>query len=123
MHVDTHVKAAKYLTYLLEDRFKIFGLRFGLDPILGLAPWIGDIISAFLALYIVWIGVQVRVPSDKLAVMLRNIVFDFLIGLIPVVGDVSDFVFRSNSKNLDIILKYHKGYTEGEIMDSTLQTA
>ena len=123
MQIDHHVNAAKYLTNLLENRFKIFGFRFGLDPILGFAPWVGDLISAILALYIVWIGVQLRVPSDKLAVMLRNIVIDFLIGLVPVLGDVSDFIFRSNSKNLEIILKYHHGVAEGEILESSLRTA
>lgn len=123
MFVEHHIKIAKYLTYLLENRFKIFGFRFGLDPILGLAPWIGDIISALLALYIVWIGAKLGVPQKKIDLMVRNILIDLMIGLVPVVGSVGDFFFRSNSRNLQIILQHQKSIVEGEFIENrTLRT-
>jgi hypothetical protein len=118
MRVEHHITAAKSLTFLLENRFRIFGFRFGLDPILGLAPWIGDVISALLALYIVWIGARVGVPAKHIDRMMRNILFDLLLGVIPIVGTVGDFLFRSNSRNLDIVLKHHNQAIEGEYVDT-----
>ena len=120
MQTHHHIKIARYLTYLLENRFQVFGFRFGLDPILGLAPWIGDLIGALLSLYIVWIGMKVGVPSEKLERMVRNIFYDFVIGLIPVVGSVGDFFFRSNSKNLDIILSHYNTVVEGDFVETRI---
>lgn len=118
MHVEHHIAAAKSLTFLLENRFHVFGFRFGLDPVLGLAPWIGDIITALLSLYIVWIGVKVGVPQKHIDRMVRNLLLDFVIGVIPIVGTVGDFLFRSNSRNLQIILEHYNKAVEGEFIES-----
>jgi hypothetical protein len=117
MHINNHIASAKSLTFLLENRFRIFGFRFGLDPLLGLAPWVGDVISAVLALYIVWLGMRVGVPQKHIDRMVRNIIFDLIIGIIPVVGTVGDFIFRSNSRNLDIVLKHYNRAVEGEFVE------
>jgi hypothetical protein len=111
-----HYKVAKGLVYLLENRFKILGFSFGLDPIIGFVPWIGDAISTILALYLVVLARKMDVEQKHINKMLVNIAFDFLLGLVPVIGDVSDFFFRSNTKNLRIIEKHGKlNVIEGEI--------
>jgi len=101
--VNKHLYFAEKLTYLLENRFSFFGMRFGLDPIIGIIPGIGDILPLLLSLYIVWIGLTLRLPSHKIAAMMRNIMLDFLIGSIPFIGDVADVLYRSNTKNLSIL--------------------
>lgn len=111
--MNSHLKMARTLTYLLENQFKFGRFKFGLDPVLGLVPGFGDAISATLALYIVWIAINSRVPQDKIILMLWNIVLDFLLGLLPLIGDVADFAFKSNSINLEILEKYHRDFSEG----------
>ena len=123
MYVDSHIKAAKFMTYLLENRFRIFGVPFGIDPLLGFAPIVGDLISGALAFYIVWIGIQVGVPKEKIALMVRNILIDLVIGLVPVIGRVGDFIFRSNTKNLSIILQYYNPSVEGEVIERRVASA
>ncbi len=101
--MNSHLKIATKLTNLLENQFQIGKYKFGIDPILGLIPGGGDLITAILSFYIVWIGIQMRLPADKIAQMISNIVVDFFLGLIPLLGDVSDFVFKANTKNLKIL--------------------
>jgi hypothetical protein len=45
-------------------------------------------------------------PATAMARMVGNVAFDWLLGLIPVVGAIPDFFFRSNSMNLKIIRKH-----------------
>lgn len=104
------------LTHLLDEQFSIGNKRFGLDPILGLLPGIGDLLPLVLSLYIVWIGTQLKIPEDKVKQMYRNVVVDLVLGAIPVVGDLSDFVYKANSKNMEIIKKYATNIKEGEVI-------
>jgi hypothetical protein len=101
----THLVFAKNLAILLDNRFKIFGLRFGLDPILDIVPGLGDIIGALLSLYLIFIAKKLRIPEEKIAIMWRHIIIDFLIGLIPGIGVIGDIFYKSNLKNLQIIEK------------------
>lgn len=101
-----HLRAAEQLTHILDTQFSFLGACFGLDPILGLIPGVGDAASTLLSLYLVWIGTQLELPSHKLAQMLGNSVLDFLVGIVPVLGDIGDFAFKANSRNL-ALLKQH----------------
>ena len=101
--MENHLKSATILAKLLDEEFNVLGFRFGLDPIIGLIPGLGDALGLLLSLYIVWIGVQLKLPSDKIVLMVVNITLDFLIGAIPILGDIGDFVFKSNKYNLAII--------------------
>lgn len=104
--MNKHLRAAQYITDLLENRFRILGIRFGLDPILGIFPGFGDIVTAALSAYLVWIAVQMKVPSDVVSKMLQNILVDFLVGIIPVLGDLSDFVYKANTRNMKLLRQY-----------------
>ena len=112
-----YIKTATVLSNLLDNKFKVLGIKFGLDPILGLIPGGGDLVSLFLALYIVWIGIKMRLPQDKIARMIANVVLDFGVGLVPILGDIADITFKSNLRNLEI-LKQHKEseFMEGEVV-------
>ncbi len=116
--IEGHIKNAERLARLMDSEFKIFNLRFGLDPLIGLVPGIGDTVSLVLGMYLIWIGAVYQIPSHALIRMIINLVFDFLIGAIPVLGDVSDFFYKSNLSNLKILKQYTQRIEEGEIVSS-----
>lgn len=99
----THLKFARSLTYILDSRFSILGFRFGLDPILDLIPGIGTLVPTILSGYLIWIGIQLEVPSKLLTQMIINVIVDGILGGIPVVGLVADALFKANEKNLKIL--------------------
>ena|SRR5690348_5093303 len=108
---------------LLEGLFVIPGTnrRIGLDVILDVVPVVGDIAAAALGAYIVWEGRNVGMSKWQLTRMAGNVGFDWLLGLIPWVGAIPDFFFRSNTRNLKMIKrhldKHHPGTRtiEGEV--------
>ncbi len=117
--MENHLKAASLVANLLDNSFSIMGKRFGLNGLLGLLPGAGDIITGALSMYIVWIGVQMQVPTIKLIEMIWNALVNFLIGLIPVIGDAADFFHKGNLKNLQILKEHAKGHIlEGEVIDA-----
>jgi hypothetical protein len=102
---------ARRLSVLLDSALRIPGtqLRIGLDPILGaLLPELGDALTAVLSLSLVTVAFRQRVPQWVLARMLVNIALDAILGAIPFVGDVFDFAFKANEKNLALIER-HRG--------------
>lgn len=112
-----HLLIAANLTRMLESQFKIGKYRFGLDPILGLIPGGGDIISLALSFYIIWIAIQMRIPVDKLIQMMGNVVYDFFLGFIPILGDIADFAYKANTRNLEILKQYAPNdILEGEVV-------
>lgn len=96
------------LEKLLERSFTIPGTRqaVGLDALIGLVPVGGDVIAAALGAYMVWEARNLGMSRGQIARMAGNVGVDWLIGLIPGVGDAADFFFRSNSRNLRIIRRH-----------------
>lgn len=93
------------LERLLERMFVIPGLNrpVGLDVILDLVPVVGDAAGALLGAYLVWEARRLGLSRWKLTRMIGNVGLDMLLGAIPWIGAVPDFLFRSNSRNLRII--------------------
>jgi len=93
---------------LLERSLVIPGINvpLGLDAVAGLVPVLGDVLTAAMGAYIVWEARNLGLPKRKLARMGANVLFDTAIGAIPLIGDAADFLFRSNTKNLRILLKH-----------------
>jgi hypothetical protein len=97
---------AEHLVRLLDDGFRIPGTRYriGLDGIIGLLlPAAGDALSAVSSLALFLLAYQKRVPHSVLVRMLVNVALDALIGAIPVLGDLFDFAWKANRKNLELI--------------------
>ncbi len=114
-----HLTVATWLAHLLDSRFSIGGFHFGIDPLLNFIPILGPILTMGLSLYLLWIAKQLNAPVTIQSKMVRNLVFDFILGLIPVVGTVSDFIFRANNKNVLLLQEWmDRTITEGEIMAS-----
>jgi hypothetical protein len=82
-----------------------------LDPIFGLVlPGLGDVLGVAAGLYIVAVGVRHGVPRSVVRRMLINLAIDCLGGVIPIVGDVFDFLNRANLRNARL-LEEHLGDT------------
>jgi hypothetical protein len=74
-------------------------LRFGADALIGLVPVAGDVVGAGFGLYGVWTAWRVGAPPVVLARMVANVALDLLLGVVPGVGDVADFLFPSHARN------------------------
>jgi len=107
-----NLKIATFIAYLLDSKFELFGRKFGFNGILGLIPGIGDLIPAILSLYLVFVGFQHGLPVVKILHMLWNILFNFLIGLIPIIGDYKDFFSHYNLNNLKILEDHIKSFSK-----------
>jgi len=93
---------------LLERAFVIPGTKqtIGLDVILDLVPGVGTTIAAAMGAYLAWEARNLGMSKTAIARMAGNIGFDWLLGMIPWVGAIPDFFFRSNTRNLKIIRKH-----------------
>ncbi len=112
-HPAPHILRLQQLADLMDNKFRIPGtnFRFGLDPILGLVPYAGDLASLLVS------GLLVRTMAKKgagpgiILQMMGNIALDALVGLVPFVGDLFDFGFKANRRNLSLLKKY---YADGQ---------
>lgn len=103
--VHPSIARARWIANLLDSALTIPLIRkkIGLDALLGFLPVGGDVVSAILALYVVYVGYEVGLPPKVLIRMGINTLFDLLVGLIPVVGDVTDAWIPSNQWNLKLL--------------------
>jgi uncharacterized protein DUF4112 len=94
------VARAVKLADWLDDRF--------VDPIVGLVlPGAGDLAMAAVGLFPIFVALRHRMPAVVVARMVRNVAVDLLLGSIPILGDVFDFVWKANRKNADLLLERH----------------
>ncbi len=90
---------------LLERAFTIPGTsrKFGLDVLLDVIPVVGDTVAAAMGAWLVWEARNLGMSKWHLARMAGNVGVDWLLGLIPFIGAIPDFFFRSNTRNLRIV--------------------
>lgn len=93
------------LARLLDSQFRIpgTGIRFGVDSILGLIPGAGDTVTAAMAAYIIFEAWRMGVPKVTIGRMLGNLVIDWVIGSIPLIGDLFDVGFKANIRNVQLL--------------------
>jgi hypothetical protein len=98
-------QSLEQLSRWMDGLFRIpgTGWRFGLDAIVGLIPGVGDTATALASFYILAAGVRYRVPKVTLLRMGLNIGLDYVFGSVPVVGDLFDFAWKSNQKNVELL--------------------
>jgi hypothetical protein len=94
------VARLKRLEQTLDRKFSFLGVRFGVDGLLGLVPVLGDLISAGMGLYLILEAGRLGARRWTMAKMLLTWAVDLGLGAIPLIGDIFDIAFRSNSKNL-----------------------
>src|SRR5437763_13712854 len=76
------------------------GWRFGLDPIIGLIPLAGDFATSLVSLYILALAAEARVPRSTMLRMGLNVAIDYFVGAIPIIGNVFDFAWKANYRNM-----------------------
>jgi hypothetical protein len=93
---------------ILERLVVIPGIKrpVGLDVILDVVPIAGSVAAAALGSYIVWEARNLHMSKTQIARMAGNVGVDWALGLIPFIGAIPDFFFRSNSRNLRIIKRH-----------------
>ena len=100
-------KSIERLGWLMDDLFRVpvLGWRFGLDALVGLIPGFGDTATTLVSFYILASAVRYRVPKITLLRMGLNIAIDYVIGSLPVVGDLADAWWKSNRMNVELLRK------------------
>lgn len=94
------------ISILMDSKFKIFGISFGWDFILGLLPFWGNLTTTSVSLFTVAYAAFHRVSASVLIRMLLNISVDMAITAIPVIGNLGDIFWKSNAKNYRIFDDY-----------------
>src|SRR5688572_15635723 len=90
---------------LLDSAVTIPGTRyrFGLDALIGLIPGIGDAIGAILSTYLIFHAARLGAPRSTLVRMMANVGLDTIVGEIPLLGDLFDVGWKSNTRNLALL--------------------
>jgi hypothetical protein len=97
--------ALRKFAWYMDQAFAIPGTtaRVGISSILGLVPWAGDLAGSLLSMWIVAGALRHRVPARIIAAMVFNIAVDLIFGSIPVAGDIFDFLYEENMKNMRLL--------------------
>lgn len=101
----------KYLrryAQLLDSKFRIPGtdITFGIDPIIGFIPVVGDIIGYGFSAVLIYSAFKKGVKGEILVKMLGNIALDAIIGMVPVIGFFFDFVYKANTRNYNLLNEF-----------------
>ena len=100
--------ALRQMSHLLDSAFVVPGTtyRVGLDPILGLVPGLGDLVSPLFTIGLLWQARDLDLPRVVQLRMIVNVAIDSIVGMVPLLGDLFDFAWKSNDMNLALIERY-----------------
>lgn len=104
------------IAYLLDERFKIPGtnFRFGLDPILNFIPIAGDLSGFALSSALILTMAKNGASGKIVSLMALNAFLDLVIGGIPFLGQIFDFTYKANSRNIKLLKEhYEQGRHQG----------
>ena len=111
------------LSYLMDKQFRFPGtnFRFGLDPVLNLIPIAGDMTGLLISGGLLLAMVRKGASNKVVVLMTLNILLDAIIGAIPVIGQIFDFFFKANSRNIKLMKEHylenkHQGSGKGIIL-------
>jgi hypothetical protein len=116
---EQRLKALKHMSRLLDSAFVLPGtqIRIGLDPILGLVPGLGDLVSPLFAIAMLWQGRDLGIPRVVQLRMIFNVAIDALVGMLPIAGDIFDFAWKANDRNYALLERHayeHRRPTTGD---------
>jgi hypothetical protein len=104
----TRLAALRRVAELMDSAFVLPGTayRIGLDPIIGLVPWVGDLASPLFTVALLWQARDVRIPKVVLGRMIVNAAVDAIIGAIPLAGDLFDCGWKANQRNMALLERH-----------------
>jgi hypothetical protein len=102
------VAALRHFSRLLDSAYELPGTtyRIGLDPIVGLIPGIGDLISPLFTIALLWQSRDLNLPRIVQARMLFNVAIDTVLGMVPIAGDIFDFAWKANDMNMALLERH-----------------
>lgn len=103
-----NISTVQQLARLLDAAVRIPGtnVRFGLDALLGLIPGAGDIAGGLLSSFIIMKAADLGAPRSVLARMVMNVAIDSIVGAVPILGDIFDVGWKSNTRNAALLERY-----------------
>lgn len=108
MDRDSELRRLDALADLLDSRFRVpvLGIRFGLDPLVGLIPGVGDVVMIGPSAYVIARAARLGAPRRVIARMAWNVALETTIGAIPLLGDMFDVAFKANRRNVEILRRH-----------------
>lgn len=107
MNQNKDVDQLKTLARLLDTKFTgPFGIKFGLDALVGLIPGVGDFVTSALSLFIIAQAASLGAGPSTLIRMGINVIVENIVDMIPVLGNLFDFYWKSNVRNMEILEKH-----------------
>jgi hypothetical protein len=102
------LEALRQISRLLDSAIQVPGTtyRVGLDPILGLVPGLGDLVSPFFTIAVLWNARRLDVPKVVQLRMVFNVALDALLGVVPLAGDLFDFAWKANDRNMALLERH-----------------
>jgi hypothetical protein len=104
---DRRLSRLRALAWFLDRSIPVGRWRVGVDPIIGLLPGAGDWIGALLSTYVLYEGARLGVSAGVLSRMAGNILVETIFGAVPVLGDLFDFAWKANARNLALIERHY----------------
>lgn len=101
-------KKLERLAWYLDNSLRVpgFNARFGIDGLIGLIPGVGDTIGALISSVVISEAGRMGAPKVLLLKMAFNIALDALVGTVPVLGDLFDFIWKANQRNVHLLNSY-----------------
>ena len=102
---EQRLEMIRRVSRLLDSGFSVPGtsMRYGLDPILGLIPVLGDFVSPLFTIGVLWQARDLGIPRVVQLRMIFNVAIDALLGIVPLAGDLFDFAWKANDLNVALL--------------------
>lgn len=102
------IEKLKSISTLMDSKFEAFGFRFGLDALIGLVPIVGDWIGVLTSLYLISEAAKLGVGRATLVRMGINVAIENIVDMIPVLGNLFDFYWKANDRNMELLERHLK---------------
>ena len=115
--VDERLRWVEHVSRLMDSQFRLPGtrFRFGLDPVLGLVPIVGDLSTTLVSVALLVTMLRHGASGAVAVRMALNILIDSIVGAVPILGNIFDFTFKSNERNVALLRRH---YAEGRYQGS-----
>lgn len=97
------IEKADQIAQLMDAKFGVGGVRFGLDTLVGLIPVVGDTINTIIGVYPILVAKKHGLGKVVIARMALNLGLDWAAGLTPVIGDAADTLIKIHIKNVALL--------------------
>jgi hypothetical protein len=97
--LELDLERVRTLANAMDAQFEIAGFKLGWDAIIGLVPVVGDVVSAAIAVYPIHVANKHSLGKTLQARMAANVLIDWAIGIVPLVGDLFDVGWKANLRN------------------------